>query len=69
MSDDDFDDYDDENATCWQCGGEKYLIAGEDIDVDDPVNGFDWSMGVNAGQVGKCPCCKGSGKAEDCTYW
>jgi hypothetical protein len=69
-TDDDFDYCsDDERDQCWQCGGDGYLIAGVDIDLDDPVNNCDWSMGVDAGEVGKCPCCHGSGLAKDCTYW
>lgn len=64
------DDYiGDEQELCWQCGGDGYMVAGVDIDLDDPVNNCDWSMGCDAGEVGKCPCCHGSGKAKDCTYW
>lgn len=53
----------DENADeCWQCGGEGWGIIGDDFPNMDPVNDPD-------GEVEKCPCCGGTGKAEDCTYW
>lgn len=65
-----YDDLDyDPDDYCWQCGGEGWLVAGEDLALDDPVNNCDWSMGVDAGEAGRCPCCRGSGSAEDCTYW
>lgn len=48
---------------CWQCGGDKWVTIGLDIDCDDPINGpYD-------GETIKCPCCGGSGNAKDCTYW
>jgi hypothetical protein len=64
-------EYDDSERDddCWQCRGEKYLVAGEDIEIQDAVNNYDWSMGCHAGEVGKCPCCGGTGLAKDCTYW
>lgn len=57
---------DGEDEACHTCGGEGWLIAGEDYPLDDPVNNCDWGMGVNAGEAGKCFNCKGSGKLEDC---
>lgn len=62
------DDWDDEsdhvgNNDCHYCGGDGYGIVGLDWDCDDGVNGpYD-------GEVEECPCCHGSGKAEDCTFW
>ena len=56
------DDYDDESR-CWQCGGQGWGIVGVDWDCDDPINGpYD-------GECETCPCCGGSGQADDCTYW
>ncbi len=49
--------------TCWVCHGEAYGIVGTDFDSDDPING------PYPGEITKCPCCHGSGKAEDETYW
>jgi hypothetical protein len=54
---------DDPEDRCWYCGGEGWGIIGTDWDADDPINGpYD-------GAVEKCPCCKGSGRAKDCTFW
>lgn len=51
------------NTLCHYCGGDGYGIVGTDWDSDDPVNGpYD-------GEIEKCPCCNGSGKAKDCTFW
>jgi len=50
-------------TTCHYCGGEGYGVVGCDWDSDDPING------PYEGEVQKCPCCHGSGKAEDCTFW
>ncbi len=59
--DDDF--YYDDERNCHYCGGEGYGIVGTDWDSDDPINGpYD-------GEIEECPCCNGSGKAEDCTFW
>lgn len=71
MEDDDWDWGCDDGVdeSCWTCGGEGWLVAGEDKPLDDPVNNFDWSMDCEAGEIGKCPNCRGSGKAEDCWYW
>ena len=53
----------DEGRDCWYCGGEGYGIVGLDWDTDDAINGpYD-------GEVERCPCCKGSGDAKDCTFW
>lgn len=50
-------------VACWQCDGQGWGIIGCDWDTRDAVNGpYD-------GEVEDCPCCGGSGEAEDCTYW
>ena len=56
-------DYDGEDQLCHQCGGDGWGIVGVDWDSDDPING------PYVGEIEPCPCCGGSGKAEDCTYW
>ena len=54
---------DDEDNLCHYCGGEGWGIVGTDCDSGDPINGpYD-------GETEKCPCCHGSGKAKDCTFW
>lgn len=62
----DFDvDYDPEDTdeSCWRCGGEGWGIVGTDWDADDPINGpYD-------GDVERCECCGGTGRAEDCVSW
>jgi hypothetical protein len=60
---DDWDEYDDEPGVCWHYHGEGYGVVGDDWDSDDPING------PYEGEVQRCPCCNGSGKAEDCTFW
>lgn len=51
------------SRNCWHCGGEGAGIVGSDWDSDDPINGpYD-------GDVEDCPCCGGSGRAKDCTFW
>ncbi len=68
MGDDDeepgYDDPDDDfDGDCHYCHGEGWYMVGVDHDCDDGVNGpFD-------GEVVKCPCCGGTGDAEDCTFW
>ena len=48
---------------CWQCEGKGWGIIGVNWDCDDSVNGpYD-------SELEKCPCCSGSGDADDCTYW
>jgi len=59
----DYDYFDDEEIPCWQCQGEGYGIVGMDWDSDDPING------PYNGDIQQCPCCNGSGLADDCTYW
>lgn len=54
---------DPEELSCHYCHGEGYGVVGTDWDSDDPINGpYD-------GEIEKCPCCHGSGKAGDCTFW
>ena len=53
-----------ECARCWQCGGDGWVTVGLDIDQDDAINN-DPPMHSTI----KCPCCHGSGAADDCTYW
>lgn len=64
LDDDQGEDYgDEETALCWRCGGDGWGIVGTDWDTDDAINGpYD-------GEVERCPCCGGSGKAKDCEYW
>ena len=51
------------DTRCHYCGGAGWGFVGTDWDSDDPVNGpYD-------GESEKCPCCGGSGKAKDCTFW
>lgn len=47
---------------CHYCGGLGWGIVGCDWDSNDAING------PYPGEVQKCPCCGGSGKAEDCTF-
>lgn len=50
-------------ACCHYCGGEGYGVVGCDWDSDDPINGpYD-------GEIEKCPCCGGTGRGKDCTFW
>jgi hypothetical protein len=52
-----------DNARCHYCGGQGWGFVGTDWDTDDAINGpFD-------GEMEKCPCCGGSGHAEDCVFW
>lgn len=47
--------------SCLYCGGEGRGLVGCDWSSHDPINGpYD-------GEIEECPCCHGSGKAEDCT--
>lgn len=59
---DEFDDDCDPDAECWQCGGECYVVIGEDVSARDIDLG-------NEGKLRVCPCCNGSGLAKDETYW
>ena len=53
----------DNDPGCHYCGGEGYGHVGTDWDCDDPINGpYD-------GEFMACPCCGGSGSADDCTFW
>lgn len=55
--------WEEDSLLCHYCGGEGWGIIGTDWDCDDPINGpYD-------GEIEECPCCHGSGKAEDCTFW
>lgn len=60
--DEDFDP-DGPGSRCHYCHGEGYGIVGLDWDCADGING------PYNGEIEKCPCCHGSGKAEDCTFW
>lgn len=61
--DQDWYDGDPDSQHCHYCGGEGYGMVGCDWDSDDPINGpYD-------GEIQKCPCCRGSGDAKDCTFW
>jgi hypothetical protein len=60
---DDHLDPEDDERRCWYCHGEGWGIVGTDWDTDDAINGpYD-------GETERCPCCGGTGKAEDCTFW
>ena len=48
-------------AECWHCCGEGWGFIGTDWD-DDPL----WNP---PGSYVRCPCCGGSGEAQDCTFW
>ena len=50
------------NTTCHYCDGEGYGTVGVEFPCDDPL----WEA---EGTFKRCPCCHGSGKAEDCTFW
>ena len=53
----------DTDELCWYCDGEGFGIVGVDWDCDDGVNGpYD-------GETETCPCCHGTGRADDCTFW
>jgi len=52
-----------DRRACWHCGGEGWGVIGDDWDSSDPING------PYPGEIERCPCCHGSGKAEDCTFW
>lgn len=62
IDDEDFDG-DPDAQWCHYCCGEGWGIIGDDWDSDDPING------PYPGESQRCPCCGGSGKAEDCTFW
>jgi hypothetical protein len=66
-SDAEWDDYEytdfAEDSCCHYCCGEGFGIVGTDWDSDDGVNG------PYPGDIEQCPCCGGTGKAEDCTFW
>lgn len=57
-------DIDDPHRTlCYYCGGDGWGIVGTDWDCSDGINGpYD-------GEIERCPCCGGSGKAEDERFW
>ena len=61
--DDDYNDGDPDRHACHHCGGEGWGIVGTDWDCDDAINGpYD-------GEIERCTCCGGTGKAKDCTWW
>lgn len=60
---DEYWEHEEVDANCWQCGGEGSVMWGCDIDIGDPF----WDPGE--GEVTPCPCCRGSGNADDCLYW
>lgn len=61
---DDWECYDTlEDSRCHYCGGDGWGIVGTDWDSDDPING------PYPGEIQQCPCCNGSGDADDCTFW
>jgi hypothetical protein len=54
---------DDDPDFCHYCRGEGWGIIGVNWDSDDPINGpYD-------GEIQECPCCGGSGRAEDESFW
>jgi len=61
------DDYECEEE-CHFCDGDGFVFL--DIDtIDDPINMCDWKSGGELGDIVKCTCCGGSGKAKDCTWF
>jgi hypothetical protein len=50
------------NGDCWRCEGDGT------IDGADMASQYDDGL-IDPDRVYICPCCKGSGRAEDCTYW
>lgn len=50
------------NRLCHYCDCEGYGTVGIEFPCDDPL----WEA---EGTFKRCPCCHGSGKAEDCTFW
>jgi len=64
MEPDDFEYHEfDESSRCHYCDGDGWGLVGVDWDTDDPVNG------PYEGDIQRCPCCNGSGDANDCTFW
>ena len=56
-------DYEEYGEDCHYCCGQGWGIIGVDWDSPDPINGpYD-------GESETCPCCGGSGRAEDSTFW
>lgn len=51
------------SPACHYCRGEGWGFVGTDWDAADPVNG------PYPGEAEECPCCGGSGRAKDCTFW
>lgn len=56
-------DFDEETALCHYCDGDGWGIVGTDWDCEDGVNG------PYSGEIEECPCCGGSGKERDATFW
>lgn len=58
------DDIGDEDSDlCHYCDGDGWGLVGLDWDCQDGVNGpYD-------GETDLCPCCHGSGKEKDATFW
>jgi len=52
-----------DDEPCHYCGGDGWGIVGLDWDSDDPING------PYNGDTETCPCCHGSGKEADATFW
>lgn len=59
----DFDEGVEIGEPCHYCGGKGHGIVGVDWESDDPING------PYEGESEECPCCGGSGSAEDCKFW
>ena len=57
------DSWDDESDLCHYCNGDGWGIVGLDWDCEDGVNG------PYNGEADVCPCCHGSGKEKDATFW
>ena len=62
----DYDEYydrdwdEDEQLECIHCGGDGWV---ENVAAESGKYGWDTEG------PGRCPCCGGSGKREDQTYW
>jgi hypothetical protein len=50
------------NPDCHYCDGDGWGIEGDTWDCHDPL----WTP---PGTLVRCPCCHGSGRAKDCTFW
>ena len=64
FDDDDLSDYNAaDDYPCYYCDGDGWGIVGVDWDSDDCINGpYD-------GDIERCPCCGGTGRGRDESFW